>query len=174
MKDIRALLTRKKRRRRIHKSGTGGAEVTILGIVFSHKIPFFLRMVFHRGSFILLKARSLFPMVGNPLLKHLVLVERSRVRSPVILGWPTLFKPHIVVHEIIIHCRHSHPDKIVFVQCTFSAKMASPCMSSHSLHPLTFGGETLRNPKVGTKFHAVLLHCQLASFFNNLMTTDFP
>ena len=51
--------------------------------------------------------------------------------------------------------------------------MASPCMSSHPLHPLTFGGKTLRNPKVGTKFHAVLLHRKLASFFNNLMATDF-
>merc|ERR1719234_303441 len=56
-------------------------------------------------------------MIGHPLLKHLMLVERFRVRSPVILWRPTLFKPHIVVHEIVIHCRHSHP-----------------CMSSHPFH----------------------------------------
>ena len=50
----------------------------------------------------------------------------------------------------------------------FSVEFRLPCMSSHSLHPQTFGGKTLGNPKVGTKLHTVLLHCQLLSLLDYL------
>ena len=97
-------------------------------------------------------------MIGDPLLKHLVLVERPRVSSPVVLWRPPFLQPHIIVHEIVFHYRHSHPEEKSSIMY-FSVEFTSPCMSSHSLHPQTFGGKTLGNPKVGTKLHTVLLHC---------------
>ena len=61
-------------------------------------------------TFISLKARFPFPVVGNPLFQHFVLIKRSMVRAPVVLRWLSLLQSYIVVHEIVIHCRHSHPE----------------------------------------------------------------
>ena len=102
-------------------------------------------------TFISLKARFPFPVVGNPLFQHFVLIKRSMVRAPVVLRRLSLLQSHIVVHKIVIHCRHSHPEsekyksmcarndqkwylaclRIPFTRCPFVAKLSE----THRLEP---------------------------------------